>query len=206
MRATSLESDVFKFHLKALVEAKMVRKDHDGTYSLTAAGKEFANNLDDQSGQRNKSPKVSVIIVARRSIDNTTQYLFHQRKRHPFYDYWGLISGPVPWGESIEKAAEAELEKQTGFTAKCTVRGFCRVRDYVSDERTLLEDKLFAVVTTNAPQGVPREWSGGTTRWMALQEYTLQPKRFNLTEKILDHLERGIPYFEADTLYVPSDY
>ena len=122
MQSTGLESDVFKFHLRALVKSALVMKNDDGTYSLTATGKEFANNLDKNTGQRSQSPKVSMLLIVRQQVDGETKYLFQQRQRSPFYGYWGLISGPVVWGVSIETAAHEELAKQSGLLASFRVR------------------------------------------------------------------------------------
>lgn len=206
MRSTHLESDVFKFHLRALVDAHLVVKNEDGSYSLTATGKEFANNVDDRTGLRSQSPKVSMLLVVRRQIDGETKYLFQQRQRSPFYGYWGLISGPVTWGVSIETAAHAELVKQSGLSASFRVQGFCRVRDYTADSQTLLEDKLFAIVVAPVEQDEPHPWHGGVSQWMTEDELALQSKYFTMTKDVLSHIAKGASYFELDTTYVSDEY
>ncbi|MDX2776006.1 NUDIX hydrolase [Streptomyces caniscabiei] len=205
MRPTHLESDVFKFHLRALVDANLVVKNDDGSYSLTATGKEFANNVDDETGLRSQSPKVSMLLVVRRQIDGETKYLFQQRQRSPFYGYWGLISGPVAWGVAIETAAHDELVKQSGLSASFRVQGFCRVRDYTADSQTLLEDKLFAIVVASADKDELRPWQGGTSQWMTVDELAFQPKHFDLTEKVLSNIGTA-PYFEVRTAYFQDSY
>ena len=129
MRPTGLTSDSFKFHLRRLQDYGWLQKMPDGSYSLTPAGKELANNLDEVRRTIQKQPKLSVLIVAERTVDGISQYLLQRRLRQPYYGFWGLLSGPVGWGESLEAAAQRELLKQTGFTACCTVRSFLRVTD-----------------------------------------------------------------------------
>ena len=206
MRATGLESDVFKFHLRALTQNMLVRKNNDGTYSLTTKGKEFANNLDETSGQRDRSPKLSMIIIASSKKDDEDVYLFHQRHRNPFYGYWGFLSGPVIWGRSIEDSAKGEFLKQTGLSAMFRVYGFCRVRDYLAPDSALIEDKLFAIVIASVEQDKLQAWHGGANQWMTPSELAHQSKYFKMTENIFNHIEQGSSYFELDNIYSPDDY
>lgn len=206
MQAAGLESDAFKFHLRVLVQNRLVEKNDNGTYSLTSIGKEFANDLDEHTGQRTQSPKLSILFVASRQESATRQYLFHQRLRHPFYGYWGLISAPVIWGKTIEECARDELVKQTGLRGALRVHGFCRVRDYSEVSHSLLEDKLFAIVIVDDIYGVPHEWKGGVSRWMTQHELENQSKRFMITGEMLMRIERKDTYFEIDNIYALDDY
>lgn len=206
MQSTGLESDVFKFHLRILVQNHLVDKNDDGTYSLTLRGKEFANDLDEETGQRSHSPKLSMLLIARRNDGSQPVYLFQRRQRAPFYGYWGLISAPVVWGKSIEECAKEELMKQTGLSGEVAVQGFCRIRDYLATDHSLLEDKLFAVVAVKMLSGELHDWSGGVSEWMTLAKLELQPKRFAITSEVLRRVDQSDPYFEIDTTYTPDDY
>ena len=207
MRFTGLESDVFKFHLRVLIKNQLVSKNSDGSYSLTAEGKEFANNLDEKSGQREHSPKLSMIIIASSRHNGEDVYLFHQRHRTPFYGYWGFLSGPVIWGRSIEECAKEEFLKQTGIATTFHVQGFVRVRDYMAAGHRLLEDKLFAIVTADDVDHVAlHDWRGGLTKWMSWSEFTTESKRFDMTAEIFSHLQQGDTYFEIENEYDPDMY
>jgi len=52
MKPTELQSDAFKFYARRLRELGYVEKDGDGNYTLTAKGKEFANNLDEETARQ----------------------------------------------------------------------------------------------------------------------------------------------------------
>jgi len=206
---TGLESDSFKFHLRKLVDQGYVQKLPSGDYSLTAIGKEYANNLDTIQQTIQKQPKLSVVVVAsRRSrLTGDKEYLFQQRLRSPFYGYWGCISGPVRWGESLEAAARRELSKQTGYMTDCAVRAFYRKVDHATDTDDILEDKLFAIVeATITDDGLDNSWPWGKNAWMAVDELAKQDKYFASTYDFIDMLEQGQPYETNASATTTQDY
>ncbi|EDK72338.1 NUDIX hydrolase [candidate division TM7 genomosp. GTL1] len=204
MKPSKLESDVFKFHIKKLLKFGYIQK-FDERYVLTPAGKEFANNLDHVRRVVQKQPKLSVLIVVGRTSDSgEPEFLFHQRKRHPYFDFWGFLSGPVQWGEAAAVTAARELKKQTGLEADFTVHAFYRQRDYL-DPDGLVEDKLFIVARANNIRGEPDiAWSGGISSWMTPAECKQQEKYFASTEEVLD-LKKG-DYTSRDLLYNTKQY
>lgn len=207
MRPTGLTSDSFKFYVRSLMKAGWIVKTADGHYVLTPTGKELANNLDETRQTVQKQPKVSVLIVASRSSDGgETEYLLQQRLRHPYYGFWGFLSGPVRWGEGLEQTAEAELHKQTGLTANCEVVAFYRSADRTMEGK-FLEDKLFAVLTPRNLQGViDTAWTGGRSVWMTMSELIAQPKFFPLTREVIASLESGRLYASFAPRYEATDY
>jgi predicted transcriptional regulator len=206
MKPTELTSDSFKFHLRKLVQAGHLTKQLDGTYTLTPAGKEFANALDRDRHAVRKQPKLSVMIVL--ADDQTPgRYLFHERLRNPFWGYWGLLSGPIRWGETPEQCASRELAKQTGLRAQFTVAGCLRKRDYSTAGAQLLEDKQFIIVTGSKPQGeLSNEWPGGRSCWMSVDELKQQPRYYKDTEAVLDMIADHQFYREVDGSYEPDEY
>lgn len=207
MRPTGLESDSFKFHLRKLMKHGYIHKLENGSYALTLAGKEYANNLSRTSLGVQKQPKLSVILVTSRYNDSgQVEYLFQERLRQPFIHFWGFLSGPVQWGEQVEEAAHRELYKQTGLQANFEVSGICRSRDYLSFDNHLLEDKLFIVMRADTPNGqLSNEWSGGNNAWLTLNALSSKPKVFSSDTAILDLLKAGKIYTSIDRLY-GTDY
>lgn len=67
-KASGLESDHIKFHIKRLVELGYVQK-VDGGYCLSVKGKEYANKLDTDAGVIERQPKVAVMLVIEREHD-----------------------------------------------------------------------------------------------------------------------------------------
>jgi ADP-ribose pyrophosphatase YjhB (NUDIX family) len=206
-RPTGMDSDVFKFHLRKLVHQHIVAKREDGLYVLTPAGKEYANNLDKRKRAVQKQPKLSVVIVAARQHGGRTEYLCQQRRRHPYYGFWGCISGPVQWGEPFEMAAKRELEKQTGLSATFAVKGFCRQSDYAEDTEILLEDKLFVIVEAVTDRFELRnDWEKGENAWMTIEELAGQDRYFPLSEQFIRIAGSDMSYRSHSTAYRIDEY
>jgi ADP-ribose pyrophosphatase YjhB (NUDIX family)/predicted transcriptional regulator len=208
MRPTGLESDVFKFHIRNLKNLGLIEKRDDGTYTLTAKGKEFANNLDDLSRGPQKQPKLTLrVLLFRTNTKGEVEYLLQERHRNPFWGYWDPIGGPILWGESIEEAAARELEKQTGLNAEFAVKSFYRVRDYREETSELLEDKLFVVLSATTYTGeLKNEWHGGRNTWMTVAELLTTKKYFESTPKMIALLQSGLSYASDDIRYTPEQY
>ncbi|MGB4759110.1 MAG: NUDIX domain-containing protein [Candidatus Saccharimonadales bacterium] len=205
MRPSGMSSDTFKFHIKKLVELGYIHKTPQGAYALTPAGKEFANNLDELSGEARKQPKISLLLqVGSPDTSNPQKFLFQQRRRNPFYGYWGNISGPAKWGQTFEKTAAYELQKQTGLTANFQVKKFIRARDFMANNEELLEDKLFVVLSATTVQGTPSNgWGGGHNAWMTLSEFNQQKQHFTAAEQTLQNKQ---PYASRDSVYDLAAY
>lgn len=208
MRPTDQTSDTFKFHLRKLVKLGYVTKLENGQYQLTAAGKEYANNLNEALRRTEKQPKVSVLlIVDKLSADGRILYLAQRRSRNPHYGYWSEIHGRAVWGESFEDTAKRQLKRQTSLDAHFTVHSFRRIRDYSSVNKQLLEDKLFVIVRASNISGeLTNTYSGGTNAWMTLEELRSQEKVFASTLAIIDELALGPIYTAQDLTYSEEDY
>jgi len=188
-KPTGLDSDVFKFHLRKLVNAGYIRKDTRGHYELTPSGKEFANNLSKHGRGIQKQPKISVLLIIKREeVKDRFEYLFQSRNRSPYFDYSGLISGPVQWGEDVEDTAKREALKQTGLSIEPTVSGFVRQQDFA--DNTLLEDKMFVLVICSITGGQLRHnWQGGKCEWLTIEELEAKPLFFEFTKKYIELAE-----------------
>ena len=99
-KVSGLESDHVKFHIKRLVELGYVEK-NGARYLLSIKGKEYANKLDTDAGVIERQPKVAVLLVVEREHHGTKEYLLQERRKHPYFGYWGAPTGKVRWGESI---------------------------------------------------------------------------------------------------------
>lgn len=202
--AASLESDVFKFHVRYLVEQGIIAKQIDGTYILTTTGKEVANNLNESAQKQLKQPKVSLLLVLSRQAAKGTEYLMQKRLRQPFYGYWGLLSGPAQWGDDFVTTAAHELHKQTGLAADLQVRTFLRQRDY-TPANELLEDKLFVVLTAELQHQAPHVWEHGENAWMTLEKLREQPHYFSLTEQAVQAAQTT-QFADLTQILSPADY
>ncbi len=170
-KPTGLSSDHFNFHIKRLVEVGFVEKSKKGQYALTPRGKEYANKLDTDQNTIEQQPKTTVILAITRKRNQTTEYLFQKRLKHPYYGYWGFPTGKIRWGETVLETAARELMEETGLQAKHVFKGIYHEHVYQEETGELLEDKLFFVVHCSDVSGeLIEEFEGGKNAWLSLAD------------------------------------
>jgi ADP-ribose pyrophosphatase YjhB (NUDIX family)/predicted transcriptional regulator len=206
-KATDLTSDHFTFHLKKLVDEGFIAK-AERVYKLTHKGKEYANRLDTDENTIEKQPKVSVAITLERKNDKgEREFLFQQRKKNPYYDFWGRVGGKVRWGESVIEAAKRELKEETGLEAEFELRLLYHKRDFNKTTGGMLEDKLFLCVYATKYKGVLMEsFEGGVNKWMTINQFHEQPKRFSSVDDFVALMDRGETFAEREFYYDESEY
>lgn len=206
-RGTALTSDHFTFHIKKLVEQGYVEKENT-SYRLTQKGKEYANRMDTDENTIEKQPKVSVVITLERKNERgEREFLFQQRKKNPYFDFWGRVGGKVRWGESVIEAANRELLEETGLTATLSYKLLYHKRDFDKVAGELLEDKLFLCVYANEYKGeLIERFEGGINKWMTMQEFQRQPKRFTSVDLFTALIDEGVSFAEREFYYDKSEY
>ncbi len=206
-KGTKLSSDHFSFHIKKLIEEGYVEKGAKH-YKLTHQGKEYANRMDTDDKTIERQPKVSVAItLERRNDKGEREFLFQQRKKNPYYDFWGRVGGKVRWGESVIEAAKRELKEETGLEADFEYRLLYHKRDFNKATGALLEDKIFLCVYATAYRGqLIEQFEGGVNRWMTNEEFHQQPKRFVSVDDFMDLIDKGETFAEREFYYDETEY
>lgn len=202
MHPTDQTSDTFKFHLRKLVKLGYVAKLDDGKYQLTVSGKEYANVLDEQKRLPKKQPKLAVMLLVKKQVNNETQYLLYRRKVNPFYGYWTAMSDAVLWGETFETAALKRLKKHAGYEADFTINSMVRVRNTIDTGSKPAEDILFAVMESSNLRGEPHsEYAGGVPEWLTLSELLEQKNYFPSLITIIENAQKKRKTLEIDATY-----
>jgi len=206
-RATDLTSDHFNFHIKKLVEEGYVEKTNKH-YRLSQKGKEYANRMDTDENEIEKQPKVSVAITLERvGANGGREFLFQQRKKNPYFDFWGRVGGKMRWGESIIEAAQRELLEETGLEAEIEYKMLYHKRDFNKTTGNLLEDKIFLCVYATKYSGqLIEQFEGGINRWMSEKEFHAQPKRFTSVDDFTELMDQGERFVERKFYYDESEY
>ncbi len=203
-------TDQFTFHLKRLVELGFVTKQANGLYSLTPAGKEFANRFDTEAPkleiERQAKLGVSVACI-RRSATGELEFLVQQRLKQPFFGWYGFVTGKVKWGEFVLAAAARELEEETGLHADLTLEHIRHKCDYAADG-ALLEDKVFFSIRAENPAGTLREtFEGGKNLWLPKVDILKLPKLFHGMVDTLERLEGSAPPLKfEEAKYTVDEY
>ena len=206
-KGTGLSSDHFNFHIGKLVELGLVEKIARGKYALTTKGKEYANKLDTDNKTIERQPKVAVLLGVMAEINGEPQVLFQQRRKNPYYGYWGFPTGKVRFGETIIEAAARELKEETSLEADFERLGIYKELTHM-DTGELLEDKLFCVVRcTNVRGELLSEFEGGLNVWMTQAEARKLEKRYASfeTELKMIHSPSG-QFLEEEHRYTKSEF
>lgn len=210
LHETELDSADFKFYLRRIIDEGYVTKISSGKYTLTPEGRDYVGTVDLNTGDSINQPRLNVFIVAKRETKETagTEFLVQQRKRTPYFGFWGVHGGPVHKGEAAEETARRILAANTGYTASFEVVGFFRERDY-SDEGDLLEDKIFIVVLAKNIHGeLTEEWDKGQSSWLTLDKLSEHEKVFSSCLRVLklDPFSGNYFYFDAENTYTHNEY
>lgn len=203
-KASALSSDHFNFHLKKMIEQKLINKNNDGHYTLTIPGKEYANRFDTDARVVERQPKVAVLLA----IENKEgEWLCQQRLKQPFYGFWGRPTGKIRYGETILEGAARELMEETSLTATLEFKGIYHKLDYTTDEGKLLEDKIFFIIHGTEPQGtLAKEFEGGRNEWLSVPEITKLNNAFEGLDRSVEMVRGPISFGERRHEYDPKVY
>jgi 8-oxo-dGTP pyrophosphatase MutT (NUDIX family) len=206
VHATELTTDHANFHIKKLIDAGMVEhvpKSY-GKYRLTRKGKEYANRMDTDELVIEKQPKLVVDI----GIENSDgKFIFQERRKQPYYGYWGFPTGKIRWGETMLEAAARELMEETGLTARLKVIGIHHKLDY-DENSEILEDKYLILVHGTNPQGeMVVENETHINHWLTPEEYRVLDKRFGDIDETLGFIRSSSPFItETEYHYKSEEY
>ena len=207
-KASGLESDHVKFHIKQLVKLGYINK-IGNAYQLSVTGKEYANKLDTDAGVIERQPKVAVLLVVEQYNPKThmVEYLLQKRLKHPYFGFWGAPTGKVRWGETLLDAATRELKEETGLTGTFEYRGIYHERVRHQETGEIIEDKLFQLMFCDRFSGkVQVKFDGGHNAWRTLEDMMLEPKKYKGFETEIAACLNSIPLTERIYNYSDSEF
>lgn len=202
--ATGLTSDHASFHIKRLIDGGFITKipKSYGEYQLTRKGKEYANRMDTEEAVIEKQAKLSVVLDI---VNQDGKSLQQERRKHPYFGYWGRPTGKIRWGETILEAAARELFEEAGLTADLSILGFYHKLDY-DDAGELLEDKYLCLVRGINPQGdLLTETDGQHNEWLSDTEYDFKDKKFGNLEDTQHLIDQGGHFIFENKFTYPKD-
>jgi mutator protein MutT len=179
----AVESDLFNYHLQALVETGYLAKDDSKKYSLTEKGKSAIQFMDVTNQMSDmKMPKVAIQIF----IYKEGKVLLSKRLKHPFKDYLGFASGKVSWGEDSEMTMKRETSEEIGvIPTKYHLYAIRRCIDFNDIGDKVIHDAVYYVYLITDFSGEIVDTQESENRWFKLEElknYEILP----VTKSILE--------------------
>lgn len=113
LKPPRIESNLFAYHLKALIGDGYIKKLKSGGYTLSAQGKAHVDRLSGETLKIRLQSKIITLLVLKNSKD---QFLFAIRKHQPYIHKVALPSGKIHLQEKLESAARRELKEKTGLS------------------------------------------------------------------------------------------
>jgi 8-oxo-dGTP pyrophosphatase MutT (NUDIX family) len=173
-----LTSDHFSYHINTLIEEKYVEKGDQG-YSLTAKGKEFANQMDTEEVVIEKQPKIAVMIVPVKFEGDKKYLLVQERTKEPYFGYRGFITGKIRYGEKVLETAKRELKEETGLTCEdIHLKRIVHNHVVLEENGDLVEDKMFYIITAINPEGEILNTKNGKNFWVTEKEFYELDKKY----------------------------
>ncbi|MBD3363422.1 NUDIX domain-containing protein [Candidatus Dojkabacteria bacterium] len=203
LNISGISSDHFAYHIKSLVELKLVVKETD-LYKLTPKGKEFANTMDTERLKVEKQAKVGVLVIVEKYENNERYLLIQERLKEPYFGYKGFISGKIRFGETVLEAAQRELAEESGLEAELQHCYIIHELVY-SKKGKLLEDKFFHVIKGVNPAGKLTSFDEGTNTWVLEDEFYNLEKKFYDEDYLLKMLDEDQKEF-VSRKYVVEEF
>lgn len=104
----NVESNLYQYHLLQLQKEKYVEKVTDG-YTLTDRGLAYADKHSTSLKKTRSQPKVITTIFV---TNQAGEILLVPKKRQPFMGVMNLPSGKIHLNETIEEAAQREIQEK----------------------------------------------------------------------------------------------
>lgn len=178
-----MENNQYSFHLDQLIDKGYIEK-RENQYCLSFKGKEYANQIDTDFIEITKQAKNSVFVCGVQVTKGQNEFLLITRKKQPFFNCQGFMSGKVKYGETISETAERELFEEANLIGKPYV---VSIRHYrVFDEKTdqIIEDKFVYLCRVDTPEGVLQSNDESEFSWVA-------------ESKVENFVKRPVESFEA---------
>jgi ADP-ribose pyrophosphatase YjhB (NUDIX family)/predicted transcriptional regulator len=148
LKPSTVEGNLFTYHLHCLIKEGLVLKQADGKYSLTTQGKRLSEGLSLKTMTFSFQPKMVTLIACQ---GKSGKWLLYRRKRQPMINMVGFPYGKIHLDEPITIAAQRELKEKTGLEAKLTHRGDGYITIY--QDQQLASQIFFHLFIGNDPTG-----------------------------------------------------
>lgn len=114
LRPPKTDTNLFSYHLKALLKSELVQKDEAG-YTLSDAGLGYVDRVSLKKLNLRSQPKIITMLML---MDAQGHILLQRRAKQPYIDTWTLPYGKTHINDtSIAEAAARELNEKLGIAS-----------------------------------------------------------------------------------------
>lgn len=112
LRPPRIDTNLFTYHLKALVKMGFVQK-ADGGYTLSATGLSYVDRVSSEKKTIRTQPKIITMLVIQ---NGEGDILLQRRTKQPYIDTWTLPYGKLHIDDlSVKAAAQREASEKLGL-------------------------------------------------------------------------------------------
>lgn len=193
MRPKSVDSNLYNYHLKILINGGMVEKVNGKGYRLSPDGLRFADHVSIENFEPRWQPKILTKAV---SINDKNEILLWPKYKQPFIGLWSLPSGKMHYDD--ESATQAVLREISYISdkipRKITSSGVVEYRVFIN--RQLVTHTIAHIFTVNIDYN-----NRGSSRYMPLDrlgELELSPGTKECIDDVLGHDEFFFTHHDID--------
>lgn len=126
LRPKGVDSNLFSYHLKALIKQGYVSKEPQG-YTLSHKGMQYVDRISATGMKLRTQPKIITMLFIQRPDSHV---LLQRRGKQPYINTWTLPYGKLHIDDtSLESAAIREAEEKLGYTTTTVSHlGDCYIR------------------------------------------------------------------------------
>jgi len=132
LRPPRTDTNLFSYHLKALIKSGFVQKTENG-YTLSIAGLSYVDRVSSEKKALRTQPKIITMLLIQNGEGDV---LLQKRNKQPFINEWTLPYGKLHIEDlSAQSAAKREAQEKLGVDdAPVRHAGDCYIRVSIKDE------------------------------------------------------------------------
>jgi len=132
LRPPKTDTNLFSYHLKALIKTGMVNKS-DAGYTLSARGLSYVDRVSTEKRVIRMQPKIISMLLIQNSEGDV---LLQRRNKQPYINAWTLPYGKIHIDDaSLKQAAQREVKEKLGIDDQDLRHiGSCYIRVRVGDD------------------------------------------------------------------------
>ncbi len=136
MRPPHVESNLYQYHLKRLIDSGYVKKDLEG-YTLSAKGLQYADKHSSDLKSQRQQPKLVTVLL----LENEQgEVLLVKRHKQPFIGLYSLPSGKIHEDERLLEAGRRELQEKTDIQEAVHLIPSGTLHCIIKDDRDILSE------------------------------------------------------------------